>query len=131
MDSFSSSSTQPMTDFELKMKVQVKEIRSLVSRYGAKVPSTFTLWSPPCAGSSFGSSSVRDQGQGRSISIRDHSNNGHHGHDGVIEDSSQLNLQLLFLCMEESPEITLFATTIPNHGEYVLLISSNLCILCK
>ena len=43
MDTYSSSINQPMTDFELSMKSQVKDIRSLVSRHGAKVPSTFTL----------------------------------------------------------------------------------------
>ena len=120
MDSFNSSSNQPMTDFELKMKMQVKEIRSLVSRHGAKVPSTFTLWSPP-TGTIFDSRSTHERAEGhvRSILKGDHSNNGHHGQNGVIEDSSQSNLQLLFLCMEEPiSEITLFATTIPNHGEY-------------
>ena len=43
MDTYSNSINQPMTDFELSMKSQVKDIRSLVSRHGAKVPSTFTL----------------------------------------------------------------------------------------
>ena len=112
MNSFSSSSNHTMTDFELKMKVQVKEIRSLVSRHGAKVPSTFTLWNPP---SGYGSNSNQV------------SNNGTHiggTTNGVVEDLNEKNLQLFFLCMEEPiSESTLFAATIPTHGKLLFNFS--------
>ena len=109
MDTYSNSINQPMTDFELSMKSQVKDIRSLVSRHGAKVPSTFTLLDSP-AGTGFGSNSNNG------------SNNGHYN-NGVTEDSSQQkNVQLLFLCMEEPiTENTLFATTLPTHGEFYII----------
>ena len=109
MDTYSNSINQPMTDFELSMKSQVKDIRSLVSRHGAKVPSTFTLLDSS-AGTGFGSNSNNG------------SNNGHYN-NGVTEDSSQQkNVQLLFLCMEEPiTENTLFATTLPTHGEFYMI----------
>ena len=110
MDTYSSSINQPMTDFELSMKSQVKDIRSLVSRHGAKVPSTFTLLDSP-AGTGFGSNSNNG------------SNNGHYN-NGVTEDfSQQKNVQLLFLCMEEPiTENTLFATTLPTYGEFYIIL---------
>ena len=111
MDTYSNSINQPMTDFELSMKSQVKDIRSLVSRHGAKVPSTFTLLDSP-AGTGFGSNSNNG------------SNNGHYN-NGITEDSSQQkNVQLLFLCMEEPiTENTLFATTLPTHGEFYIILN--------
>ena len=74
------------------------------------VPSTFTLLDSP-AGTGFGSNSNNG------------SNNGHYN-NGVTEDfSQQKNVQLLFLCMEEPiTENTLFATTLPTHGEFYIIL---------
>ena len=76
----------------LTMKAKVKETRRMISQYGAKVPSSFTLWSA----------------QNSSLT------NGFNGHN------TQQPLQLLFLCVEEPcSERTLFSVTIPTeeyHG---------------
>lgn len=55
----------------LQMKAKVKETRSAVFRHGARVPSSFCLWSPP--------------------------QNVHNGH----QNGGNFDQQILFLCMEE------------------------------
>ena len=87
------SSTTNTDTLWLTMKAKVKETRRLISQYGAKVPSSFTIW-PSAQGS------------------RNGFNNGSH--------CAQQPLQLLFLCVEEPcSERTLFSVTIPTeeyHG---------------
>ena len=98
METSYSSSTNNTDTLWLTMKAKVKETRRLISQYGAKVPSSFTLWPGSAAAAGITTS------------------NGFNG----ARHSTQQPLQLLFLCVEEPcSERTLFSVTIPTdefHG---------------